>query len=313
MNQNLRSGMNLMLRDLLQTGQGIPTGGIPIPNGAGTTPLNRPSKMPPGTLTFPITYTFMPAVTPGPALGPNDVNTLNYPTDIITILYADANLPLVSGAAPPSSQWVVMSANGAQMTVDAANPITGAGVNNPIARGDIIMITCPQGNRIQTVTDVNGQVITFATGAGDNFQLNQRGAPNGSVMDLIATCGAPQPPTASPYTAVRLIMYTYYLDTTARLRIPRLMRQYNFQQARAVAEVIENLQLSYDLVGGPAGTPQIDVKQVPVGMTENQIRKVTLFMAGRSDQLYSSNQQYFRNSFETQVSLRSLSFFDKYN
>ena len=311
MNQNLRAGMNLMVRDLMQTGQGIPTGGIPTPNGGGSAPMNRPGQMPPGTLTFPITYTFMPAVIPGAGLGANDVNTLSVPTDILTILYADANLPLVSTVAPPNSQWVVLAANGSTMTVDASNPITGAGVNNPIAHGDIVMITCPQGSRIQTVTDVNGQVITFANGAGDDFKFNQRGAANGSVMDLIATCGAPQPPTPSPYTAVRLNMFTYYLDTTARARIPRLMRQYNFQRARAVAEVIENLQISFDLVGGVGN--QVDQKTVPAGQTENQIRKINLFMAGRSDQQFSKNQQYFRNSFETQVSLRSLSFFDKYN
>ncbi len=53
MNQNLRTGMNLMIRDLLQTGQGIPTGGIPIPNGFGINPINRPS--PPN-----VNYTFNP-------------------------------------------------------------------------------------------------------------------------------------------------------------------------------------------------------------------------------------------------------------
>src|SRR5207245_4449929 len=35
MDQNLRAGMNLVIRDLIQTGEMIPTGGIPIPSGAG--------------------------------------------------------------------------------------------------------------------------------------------------------------------------------------------------------------------------------------------------------------------------------------
>ena len=43
MDQNLRAGANLMIRDFMQVGQGIPTGGIPVPSGAGALPLNRPS------------------------------------------------------------------------------------------------------------------------------------------------------------------------------------------------------------------------------------------------------------------------------
>jgi hypothetical protein len=303
MNQNLRVGMNLMVRDLLQTGQGVPTGGIPIPNGPGVFPINRPS--PSGApLTFPVTYINMPAIVPGDGLGPNNVNTLGVATDMVTIFYADATLPLVSTVALPNSQWVSVSANGSQVTVDASNPISGAGVNNPVVAGDIIMVTNPNGSRIQTVTGVAGQVITF--NAGDVFNLNQRGAPAGSILDIRIGGAFP----ANTYTALRLNMFSYYLNTTARARIPRLMRQYNFQAARSVAEVIENLQLSYDFVDGV--TNPTDQATVPGGLSENQIRKVNLIMSGRSDQVYSLNQQYFRNSLETQISLRSLSFFDTY-
>ena len=41
----LRGGANRLVRDLIEAGRGIPTGGIPIPNGAGGS-ANRPS--PPG-------------------------------------------------------------------------------------------------------------------------------------------------------------------------------------------------------------------------------------------------------------------------
>ena len=47
---NGRNGLNLMTRDLIQTGQGIPTGGIPIPSGVGVTPIVRPG---PGVLAYP--------------------------------------------------------------------------------------------------------------------------------------------------------------------------------------------------------------------------------------------------------------------
>ena len=44
--ENLRAGMNYMVRDILQTGEGIPQGGITIPNTAGASAVNRPG---PGT------------------------------------------------------------------------------------------------------------------------------------------------------------------------------------------------------------------------------------------------------------------------
>src|ERR1700730_6843360 len=63
-NDNLRAGMNLMVRDLIQVGQGIPVGGIPVPPG-----IRRPS--PPGqNYTFPAGNPTLPAANPGAALGP---------------------------------------------------------------------------------------------------------------------------------------------------------------------------------------------------------------------------------------------------
>src|SRR5208282_2611404 len=50
MNGNLRSAMNLITRDLIQAGQGIPTGGVPLPVGVGCVAVNRP--VPVGTATY---------------------------------------------------------------------------------------------------------------------------------------------------------------------------------------------------------------------------------------------------------------------
>src|SRR5208283_3598710 len=74
MNGNLRSAMNLITRDLLQAGQGIPTGGVTLPAGAGCIAVNRP--VPVGTSTFSYgclnaaTNPNLPAVIPGNAMGP---------------------------------------------------------------------------------------------------------------------------------------------------------------------------------------------------------------------------------------------------
>ena len=64
-NQNLRAGTNLLIKDLMQAGRSITVGGIPIPSGTGSTPLNRPS--PPGLVyTFDnTTATTLPAIYDG--------------------------------------------------------------------------------------------------------------------------------------------------------------------------------------------------------------------------------------------------------
>ena len=70
-------------------------------------------------------------------------------------------------------------------------------------------------------------------------------------------------------------MYTYYVDPNNG--IPRLMRQYNFNTPQALAGVVEDLQLSYDLVDGTVNPTSIDDLPYTVsGVTysANQIRKV---------------------------------------
>jgi len=85
MQHNVRSGLNQMTRDLIQTGQGIPLGGIPMPSGAGITPVVRPG---PGGMTFAADAVAIPALNPGPGLG------ALVGTDIVTLLYADQRLAL---------------------------------------------------------------------------------------------------------------------------------------------------------------------------------------------------------------------------
>src|SRR5262245_33504556 len=41
---NLLAGMNLLVRHLIQTGEGIPTNGIPLPSGVGMTRISSPGQ-----------------------------------------------------------------------------------------------------------------------------------------------------------------------------------------------------------------------------------------------------------------------------
>ncbi len=190
--QNLRSGMSLMVRDFVQTASGIPTGGIPIPAGTGALPVNRPG--PPGT-SYRFSDTTLAAVNPGAALGP----VVNGPaTDIVNLIYADNTLPL------NQTPLAAIASNGSSMTVSSSTPISGT---NGIRPGDLIMFSNALGNALQQVTGVSGQTVNFAT--GDSLNLNQPGAAQGSIMNLRS--GTTFPPT----TATRVWMVTYYLDTTA--------------------------------------------------------------------------------------------------
>ncbi len=105
--QNLRTGINFAVRDFLTAGWGIPTGGIPIPSGAGALAVKRPG--PPGT-TILFDSLVIAAVNPGAGLGPASSGQA---TDMVNILYSDNTLPL--NQTPLTS----IAANGSSVTVNA--------------------------------------------------------------------------------------------------------------------------------------------------------------------------------------------------
>lgn len=301
--ENLRAGMNYIVRDLVLTGEGLPTGGISIPSGGGVA-VNRPG---PGALTFPIAYTAVPAIIPGAGLGANVLR----PSDIVTVMYADNTIPLnqnlINTPTPPAGDPVCNGAIdplGASVTFDAncTNISNGTNVVHP---GDLILFSNAQGDAMEEVTSVAGQALSFA--AGDAFKLNQRNDPSGTMYQIQSPAGSGNYP---PTSATRVVMVTYYLDNSNPAD-PRLMRQINFDPPEAVSEGIEDLQISYDFVDG-AGNPT-DQKVPPAGDSPNQIEDANLFLAGRSLQQFSWTKQYFRNNLVTQVSLRGMAYFNRYN
>jgi len=287
--QNLRAGFNFLVRDFINAGWGIPTGGIPIPSGVGVARVTRPG--PPG-----MSYDFgsaltLAAVNTGAALGPVGNGRL---TDIVNILYSDNLLPL--NQKPLDS----ITADGSRIKVNASTPITG--VKNSIREGDLIAFSNALGNTLQYVTSVDGQYVYFQS--GDPLNLNQPFAMQGSIMNLQS--GGVFPPT----TATRVWLITYYLDTTTDSEMPRLIRRVNNRHGEPVALVLENLQLSYDLVDGVNNPTNVKTPVAP--NSPNQIRKVNIMLSGRSSARMRNNKDYLRRSLTTQVSLRSLAFIDRY-
>jgi hypothetical protein len=115
------------------------------------------------------------------------------------------------------------------------------------------------------------------------------------------------------------------LDVTT----PRLIRHINWGDPSAalnlrgqtVAFSIENLQFTYDMLDGvtnPSGVSMVAADLTTAGRcapnpcSPNQIRKVNLFIAGRSAQPFSTTKRFFRGTLNTQVSLRSLALVDRY-
>jgi hypothetical protein len=80
-----------------------------------------------------------------------------------------------------------------------------------------------------------------------------------------------------------------------------------------LADVIEDLQLTYDITGSTAVAGSYPNgagnARAPVSPdTPNQIRAINIYMAARSETPYASTQQFFRNNLITQVCVRSLAF-----
>jgi type II secretory pathway pseudopilin PulG len=352
MNNSLRTGMDLMIRDLLQVGSGLPPGHyVLIPFGTATR-VKIPG--PPGTATTTAPGdTDLNAVNPGTGAGPlvnlvtggacSTPGTGCVATDTITTLAADStftHIPLATRAANGTS--ITVALRGLDNIAGNADDINiGAGPDR-VSAGQLIMLEKGSYAVLLQVTGVVPAtgVISFAT--PDSLQLNQHTAPSGSVAGLNGLNNwLPSPDTApvAPATtlttmATRVRMITYYIDATDPAH-PKLVRRinnghptvFNNNSGSTVAFDIDNLQISYDIADGVinpanvrftaadlAGTGAC-AQPAPVGPTPcsfNQVRKVNITLSARSRSVFSSSKKYFRNSLSTQVSLRGMAFVNEY-
>jgi Tfp pilus assembly protein PilW len=320
LNNNLRIGVDLIVRDLIQVGQGLPTGRtIQVPNGAGALAIQRPRPQGSVCTTWPAGTVAIPAVTPGPGCGPL-VNGV--PTDMVNTLAVDS----VLDAVPVQSYDLAAHAATISTPAQAAN---GADISNggadDVRRGDLLMFTKGSVSALVYVTGVDGgQTVSFAT--GDPMNLNQFAAAlNGTVDDLATTA----PVTAQSSSVSRIRMITYYLDTTLDATTPRLVRHMGWgdpavalnQRGQTVAFAIENLQFTYDMIDGVGNPSNVRMNALdlttggacaPNACSPNQVRKMNLFLLGRSSQEFSTTGRFFRSTLNTQISLRSLALVDRY-
>jgi hypothetical protein len=319
--QNLRAGTNLLVRDLLQAGRNIPTGGVSIPSGPGATAIKRPG--PPESGFFfkndDEESTTLTAITTGAALGPVISGKA---TDIVTILMDDPYLDeLKLYPSNAGSSRATLAADGLSFNVgphmhwivgDKANAIA------PVAKGDIIYFANSSGSTLQVVTDISGSVVKFEPNK-DVFNLNQPAAGAGSITEILPDPCADIAKCLAGTRIRRVMMYTYYVHEETP-GVPRLMRQLNHAEPQALAGVIEDLDLSYDLVDGTDNPTDIKdlphdaiLDGVPVTYSANQIRKVNVHVGVRSEAISARANDYIRNHLSTVISLRNLAYVDRYD
>jgi prepilin-type N-terminal cleavage/methylation domain-containing protein len=334
MSDNMRAGLNLIVQDLIQTGTGIPTGGISIPNTAvGGCNTGKPVNRPPAVLN--LTFdgpnsankrcnVILPAIEPGNGLGPTVTSpdgTSSPATDIVTMLYADNTLALdqkpINGTACPTGK---IAADGSQIDFGSSpGCVTLGAAGIPVNSGDLLMLYNahnPNGI-LQTVSSVSGQIVKF--NAGDAFNLNGRTTTetSGTILSL-QDPGLPAVPNGNyPATScTRVWMITYYLDATTDSRHPTLMRAVNFNTPQPVGETMENLQFTYNFSDGTTPPPvnQFTVPTLPApsGDNENQIRSVNIYLGARSTSTAAITGKYIRTNLATQVALRNMAYFNTY-
>jgi prepilin-type N-terminal cleavage/methylation domain-containing protein len=305
--QNMRAAIDLMTKDINQAGAGLPSGGIQLPTGAGSSASKYGCDQG-GTCYVPAfnypNNNYLYGIIPGWSNGvqgnaviPASVGNRN---DSITVIYADYNFPLWEYNVS------AIAANGGAITVAPNaiyNPAPPA-ITSPggIQVGDLILLNNSLGTAVGEVTGLSPTTITFAD--LDALNINQSGAATNNI-EAISGAGAN---TTAIY---RLFAITYYLTVPANGQLPRLMRQVNGLAPVPVADNIINLQFAYDVYNST--TSALDANQAnPLGVAEspNLIQKVNIWVMGQSMTANGNKSQSMYLA--TSMSARNMAFRNRY-
>jgi prepilin-type N-terminal cleavage/methylation domain-containing protein len=290
-NENLRAAVNMVSRDLQQSGQNIPVGGIPIPSGGSATALNRPG---PGGLTFPATGS-MSVITTGYALGPTQgsgANAIN--TDIVTLITVNQTSPFNQTAVTANPTVAAAQATITVSTAAAAN----------VTPGQLIMLINANGSCLLAASSVNTAtgVITCTHGdtTNDPLGVNQfYGSPTTGTINQLQTSGSGTWPKILAYPVT---MTTYYLDTSTPRR---LMKQITMATAQPVALGINVMTITYYCSSGTSPTRNPG--------SPGSIQKVALTMIGETDHQNHASSTWYSKSVTNAVAIQNLDFHNKYS
>jgi hypothetical protein len=249
-------------------------------------------------------------------------------TDIITILASDSSFSNVDLDNVSDTTMQVKLPCTLPVVCNGTN-ITDGGADDLI-EGQLIMLVKGSVSTLVQITGLSGQTATFAN--GDSLGFNQTTAAGSlRALNLSAPSLTTSPAAARDQTqASRIRMITYYIDATTNPRRPALVRrmnnghptQFNNNLGTVVAFDVENLIISYDIANGSTNPANVRMTATdltaggsctPDPCSANQIRKVNVTLVGRSTTRFRTTQSYLHNALSSQISLRSLSFVDKYS
>lgn len=305
--QNMRAAIDLMVKDITMAGAGLPSGGLQLPTGNGSSLSNFACDQ--GGICHVPSFNYpnnnyMYGVIPGFNNGveANAVITAAPPpiiNDSITVIYTDYNFPLqeynITFPTPGDGTNITLTPN--PTYVPAPPLITAAG---GIQVGDLILLSNSLGTAVGEVTSLGPTFIDFAD--RDALNINQNGALSNNIKAIS---------TGANTTAYRLFAVTYYLTVPANGQTPRLMRQVNGLNPVPVADDIINLQFAFDCYDST--TSALDANQAnPLGVGEspNLIQKINIVVMGQS--MLNNGNKSQNMYLATSVSARNMAFRNTY-
>jgi prepilin-type N-terminal cleavage/methylation domain-containing protein len=320
MQQNVRSALNLVARDVSMAGSGLPVGGVSLPFGTGSVPSQFGCDLTATCYLTSHTYftgmvgastitNHMYGLLPGPNNGikagswTGTVPATGATADSVTSVYVDYSFPL-------DQYSVVFGVGGTSITVTppAAAPIGFPAIISPtgINIGDLILVSNTNGfvvGEVTGLTPLGAGVVTINFADSDPLNINQSGAASGKIASIM---GASVAPTA----ARRLWAISYYIDipTTASRQTPRLMRQVSGFAPQPVADNIIGLRLTYDTCDNTVTGVTCAALPDPVasGFSLSNIHKANIQVIGQSVLAHGNKSRSM--ALVTSVSTRSLNF-----
>ena len=302
--QNMRAAIDLLVKDISMAGAGLPSGGIQLPSGAGSSASKfgcdqggtchiTAYTYPTGNYMYGILPGYTNGVEGGAAIPAAPAPAIN---DSITSIYADYNFPLFE------YNVAFVGANGGSITL-TANPIyapapPAINAAGGVQVGDLIMLSNSLGNAVGEVTGITATAITFAN--LDPLNMNQSGAATNNIKAISGGANT---------VAYRLFAVTYYLTLPGAGQSPRLMRQVNGLTPVPVADDIINLQFAFDTYNAGA----LDANQpnpIGVGESPNNIQKVNMIALGQS--IINNGNKSQNMYLATSVSARNMAFRNRY-
>jgi prepilin-type N-terminal cleavage/methylation domain-containing protein len=326
MQQNVRSALNLIARDVSMAGAGLPPGGLALPYGAGTVSSRFGCdltakcylvsyKYPNGPVGGAPVPNFMYGLIPGPINGlevggPALIPATNATADSVTSIYVDYSFPLNAyDITFPDLTGTKVTAIPPAAPAPPPPPIMGPG---GITKNDLILLSNTANGGASAIGEVTNLIqqganteIDFAD--GDPLKINQSAAPNGNIAYIATT------DPAVPTVAYRVWAVTYFIEIPGNGQTPRLMRQVNGHPPIPVADNIIGLNVTYDTCTGVAAGPcaglRDPINNVP-SYSPNQINKVNIQVMGQS--VLSPNGKSVSMALATSVTARNIAYKARY-